>query len=104
MQTAETIFELLNKAMATKQYWVIGKAIHTLWQYQTASEQATQSTHLHNNVGFNGADAKWLSIMGEWYDKHPKVFTEKQALKSFPRLKKYCGQLAKIANSKQQAA
>lgn len=109
METKESILKMLDDAMAAKKFWIIGRACWRLWQKQTADEQATESTQLHNNQGFTGGDAKWCSKMGKFYNdgltkykmqpNSPKIFSEKQAIKTAPRLRKYANQLAKIHNA-----
>lgn len=112
--TPEMIKAMLEQAMQDGKYWVIGRACWRLWQRQTMTEQQSQSTGQTNNMGFNKPDAHWCSKMGEWYDKglntykrkpnDPKIFTQKQAAKTLPRILKYAKQLADIHNENNKAA
>ena len=112
--TPEAIKAMLNQAMADGKYWVIGRACWRLWQRQTNSEQQAQATGQDNGQGFNKPDARWCSRMGEWYNKgltqyhlkpnDPKIFSEKQAKLTLPRILKYAKQLADIHNSTHKAA
>jgi hypothetical protein len=43
----------------------IEKALVRLYQRQTASEQCSQSTHVHNGVGFKPTDAEFFSSLAQ---------------------------------------
>lgn len=77
----------------------VQRALIAIWERQTASEKASQNTHINNSVGFNGFDAGILSSFAEqlqtkgWLSTKQMVITRK-------RIMKYAGQLADIANEK----
>ena len=73
----------LQRGLETNSKWV-ERAIVVLYQRQTADEQATQSTKVHNGRGFTACDArrgsymaKWIlsgkSLNGEWLEKARKM-------------------------------
>jgi hypothetical protein len=76
------------------------KALVKLYAFQTQSEQTSQNTLYFNNVGFNGADGKFLSNVAEFYNRNGYL-SPKQIKCVRKRLLKYSGQLAKIVNGKQ---
>lgn len=73
------------------------KALLKLYNYQTQYEQSFGETVDHNNVGFNGCDAKFLSSLVEFYKKH-NYLSFKQKIYLRKKIKKYASQLARIAN------
>ena len=82
---------------------VIGKALVNLLQNQTTTEQKENTTKLHNNIGFTGADAKSGSITAKYYIKNKKLedwMMEKWLRKQksgYSRLSKYHSQLNEVA-------
>lgn len=75
------------------------KALETLINYQTASEQKFKSTHCMNGEGFTKADAKVLTSLHDFY-KNKGMLTPKQDLLLAKKIKKYAGQLCKISMHK----
>lgn len=73
------------------------KALLKLYEFQTSSEQAAQHTKYQNSVGFNGVDGKFLSNVAEFL-KRNGYLSSKQIFRVRKSLRKYAGQLAKIAN------
>lgn len=78
--------------------WAI-RGLLRIYEYQTESEKATQSTHLYNNVGFNGADAEILSSFAEQVNKG-RTLSPKQMAILFKKMPKYAGQLEKLSTPK----
>lgn len=76
------------------------KALIKLYSFQTTSEQNSQDTIYFNNVGFNGADGKFLSNVAEFYNRN-RYLSPKQIKCVRKRLLKYAGQLARIVNGEQ---
>jgi hypothetical protein len=106
-KSAETIaFETLKSEiegkLISKPAWVEA-AILALYNRQTSDEQAGGETRHDNSVGFNHADAKRMSFVAEFL-KSGKHLTYEKALNVYgPRLRKYSGQLARIALAKKAA-
>ena len=46
------------------------RALLVLFARQTAAEQSTETTHVHNNRGFTGADAGIASSMVKFYNRN----------------------------------
>ena len=67
-------------------------ALVKLYGYQTADEQVDGETKLHNDVGFNGVDAAFLSSLAKWYLNHGSL-TKKQLTMCKATLTKYVRQL-----------
>ena len=84
----ENIFDPFN----LKHRHAMMRAIRLIFEYQTMTEKQTEQTQLWNNVGFNGADAPFLSSLA----KQSYPLTVKQASRAAKQMKKYSGQLAKI--------
>jgi len=89
----EDIKELLNtNQVACIKGWI------RIYELQTEDEKQTQDTHYNNSVGFTGADAYILSGIMDNYIKCGYTLSEKQFAIIEKKIKKYAGQLAKIAN------
>lgn len=73
------------------------RGVLAIYKLQTQDEQHEKETLLNNNIGFNGADAKYLSYVAE-YLKAGKHLSGDHVTKVRKRLLKYSGQLCKIAN------
>ena len=73
------------------------KGFIRIWQLQTESEKATESTMVHNGVGFSGYDGTWMTSIGNNVIKYGQI-TEGQLNAVKKMMHKYAGQLAKIAN------
>lgn len=77
---------------------VLYGALKNLYAQQTADEQAIGETRIHNNVGFNGADSKFLSSVAEFLKK-TGFLTDKQKAVTRKKLVKYTKQLTRLANA-----
>lgn len=75
------------------------KAVIAIYNRQTSTEQSTQSTHCHNNIGFNAADARFMSYCAQYAIKH-KQLSGKFLEKARTKIIKYRKQLVDIANNK----
>jgi len=73
------------------------RAAFMLFDRQTADEQRTDSTRINNNVGFNSADAGYMSWVVKTYFGKPETMYNKTAIKLKFRLRKYSRQIAEIA-------
>ena len=88
-------------ALLTRSDKAVGRAILAIYKFQTQTEQAIGHTTDHNGVGFNGVDAEILSSFAQFYQRSG-FLTPKQLVLGRRKIMKYAGQLAKIANSKQE--
>jgi hypothetical protein len=73
-------------------------AVLTLYQCQTKEERQKQITIEHNRQGYNGIDAPFMSSLAHWIQSGREL-SEKQQKAARRVLRKYAGQLTKIANS-----
>lgn len=103
--------ERIRAKLATSDV-MVERSILKLYERQTSTEQATESTQEHNGVGFNGVDAPLLSSFATYIMRmsRPSVdgryparregarLTEKQRVIARRKLQKYAAQLARIAN------
>lgn len=76
---------------------VLYGALKRLYECQTADEQASGETRIHNGVGFNGSDARILSSMAEFLQR-AGFLTSKQKVIVRKKLVKYNKQLTRLAN------
>lgn len=86
--------------------WLM-KALLTIYDRQTAEEQATQTTKVHNHVGFTGCDGTTLSSFAEQLQRKGgiqvigadinTVFSPKQQILLKRKMVKYAKQLVDIA-------
>lgn len=68
-----------------------------IYERQTEDEKKMEQTHVDNGVGFTGADSKFMTILAKFYIQNGYLsFKQMEIVKK--RMKKYAGQLAKIAN------
>lgn len=90
--TKEEIINLLenNRTMVIR-------SLMQLYNLQTADEKGSLHTNESNGVGFNQFDSRILTSIAEFYDSH-RFLSEKQMYVVKRRIKKYAGQLTKIAN------
>lgn len=77
---------------------VLYGALKKLYSQQTADEQNTGETIENNGVGFNGADASFLSSTAEFLIK-TGFLTDKQKVVVRKKLIKYAKQLTRLANA-----
>lgn len=76
---------------------VLYRALLMLYDCQTVSEQATESTKEQNGIGFNAYDAKFLTSVSEFLKK-AGFLTDKQKYITRKKLVKYNRQLTRLAN------
>lgn len=76
---------------------VLYGAIKNLYNEQTEDEKEAGQTKHYNNVGFNGADSKFMSSVAEFLIKRGYL-TEKQKFAARKRMVKYTKQLTRLAN------
>ena len=76
---------------------MVMRSVFQLWQRQTITEQAAQETSAKNGIGFNGVDAPFLSSCAEFYQR-TGFLTQRQIASCRRKIRKYSGQLVKIAN------
>lgn len=94
----------IREQLITNDAWLI-RGIIAIFEYQTASEQASDNTSEDNGVGFNGVDGFILSRFAKFCLKiksegRKPFLTPKQKAIALKKMPKYAGQLAKIANGK----
>ena len=76
---------------------VLYGALRKLYSQQTMDEKSCGDTIEHNGVGFNGADAKFLSSTAEFLNK-TGFLTDKQKFVVRKKMIKYTKQLTRLAN------
>jgi hypothetical protein len=87
--------ELIKEKVATNPEWA-KHAIVALFNYQTAMEQAAESTQDQNKVGFNACDAEILTSFAKQV-LQGRNLTQRQLAVAFKKLPKYSNQLYRIA-------
>lgn len=86
------------KALLERSDKAVARGVVAIYHFQTDREQALEETTHQNGVGFNSADAPFLTSIACWYLKRDYL-TTKQTYRARKQLLKYSGQLAKIANA-----
>ena len=101
MEGKERVFSKQEIALKleTDIRWVL-RGVIAIFNYQTAVEQANEATCFDNGVGFTGADAMFLSSIAKQLI-NGRQMSDKQLYVIKKRMKKYAGQLARIANGRQ---
>lgn len=107
----EYINDLLNNPVEVKKIWTVDEikqylkkndrfvvnSLLKMYTLQTEDEQNEGSTTEHNNVGFNAFDAKILTSIAKQCIEN-KYITLKQVNIVYDKIKKYSGQITRIAN------
>lgn len=76
---------------------VLYGAIKKLYDEQTVDEKEAGQTKHYNNIGFNGADSKFMSSIAEFLIRRGYL-TDKQKFAARKRMVKYTKQLTRLAN------
>ena len=101
--TRESLQKMLSDSNQEYIKQVIGRALVVLFNNQTDSEKAVNSTVVHNDTGFTGADAHSGTLTAKYFLKHRtladwQVENWKKLEKSgFSRITKYHRQLNEAA-------
>ena len=87
----------IRSKLSSDEGWAL-KGLMRIYSHQTSDEQASQSTRVHNNIGFTGADAEILSSFAEQVNKG-RVLSVKQMAIVFKMMPKYARQLENVSKS-----
>lgn len=98
MNTNELTKEIITNKIDSNLNWLC-RGIVAIYEKQTADEQQAETTNKHNNVGFNGTDAKFGSSLAKQIIAGRNL-SPKQIEGAKRMMKKYAGQLLKIAKEK----
>lgn len=90
--TEQAIKKLLNENEKA-----VIRALHSIWEYQTDSEQIVGDAIEQNGIGFNKPDSFIAKKLIQKIEKEIKL-TEWEHLHLKRMMMKYAGQLARIAN------
>lgn len=88
--------EEIRKYLELDLRW-LERGVLAIYKFQTEEEKLEKDTFHSNGIGFNGADAKYLSYIAE-YLKSGKHLSGEHIKKVRHKMLKYSGQLCKIAN------
>jgi hypothetical protein len=96
--------DLIEAKMASNDVW-LNNAIVCLFRRQTEDEKNANVTRHDNDRGFNRPDSPFLTSMAKiilWARNRGKadseILTPRQRAKAVIRMRKYSGQLLRIAN------
>lgn len=92
MYTKEQILDMIDTRDAA-----VVRGVLAIYKYQTEDEKRDEFTKHNNGVGFNGPDSPFLSSLAQQYQRKG-YWSEKQLYCARKRIRKYAGQLVKIAN------
>lgn len=102
MTTTDAIKNFVKNKLSTNPKWV-ERAIIKLFERQTSDEQTSEETNHHNNVGFNGIDAKILSSFAKWLNRSANNHLSfKQLQCSYRILPKYWKQVWSLIPTEKQ--
>lgn len=94
------------KAIANSDAWLF-RAIVSIFERQTADEQAAETTAHDNGIGYNGIDAPIMSSFAKQIIEHKKGMSKfasplspRQIVMARKKMNKYAGQLLRIAQEK----
>lgn len=96
MTTKKWTKEEIAEKLMTDMVWLI-RGLLAIYDRQTEDEKHSDVTKEDNGIGFNAFDATIMSDMAKQY-KRTKYLSARQLLIVKKCMKKYAGQLAKIAN------
>lgn len=74
------------------------RGMNRIYSYQTPDEQVHGQTVEDNGLGFNGADAEFMTKLVLYYRQHGHL-TPGQMVHARKKMLKYAGQLARFANA-----
>lgn len=101
--------ESVRNKLETNDQWLI-RGLVAIYNKQEADEQVARQTKKANGVGFTGVDAFILSEFAvqviDWQEgrgKYRHALSLRQLALARKKMLKYAGQLARIANEKQEA-
>ncbi len=77
--------------------WLV-RGLLAIHARQTEEEKATETTKEQNGIGFNGVDANILTDLVNQYKRTNGYLSVRQIALIRKKMKKYAGQLARIAN------
>lgn len=98
MNTNELTKEIIQNKLETNITWLL-RGVVAIYEKQTADEKNTDSTNRTNGVGFTGADARFGSSIAKRLIAGGGV-TPNQLVACKKMMKKYAGQLLRIAKEK----
>lgn len=90
--------EIIKEKLSTDIHW-IERALVVLHNKQTNQEQNKGTTLIHNDVGFNGVDGRYLSYCAKWV-KNGNHLNEKHMRKCGEKLPKYWKQISNAIKEK----
>jgi hypothetical protein len=93
--TKEARRQFVRAKLQTNKVWAL-RALELIYSYQTSDEQEHECTSYRNDMGFNGADAEFLSSLAKQYETK-KFLSDKQMIYVYKKIPKYAGQV--IASS-----
>jgi len=101
-KTNQVIDKAFIVKMLTENNAWLYRGLVSIYNCQTADEQAADVTSHDNGIGFSGADAQFLSSLAKQVIRRG-FLTPTQLTFARSKMKKYAGQLLRIAESKVQA-
>lgn len=107
--TRKWMIDYINTQPRPKVERMVGRALVALLRRQTEAEQIMNSTTLHNDVGFTGADGRSGCLTAKSYLKNKRLLDwqlnkwTKPNKRGIPRIAKYWKQLDEVAKEREQA-
>ncbi len=108
--TRQWMVDYINKAKPERVNTMVGRALVGIFRRQTDHEKATNTTKVHNNIGFTGADAYSGSMSAKSFMERGTLMDWqverwiKPNKRGVPRIAKYHAQLNDIAVNRRRSA
>jgi len=90
--------EYVKGKLATSTQWAL-RCLMLVYGNQTKDEQMVGITHHHNNKGFTGTDAEFMTSLAQQYEKRNSL-SPKQMGHLMKRMKKYHTQVLAVTDEK----
>ena len=102
LKTKKDKIAFLKQKLGTNYAWAL-RGLVRIYEFQTASEQASGYTQDWNGVGFSGADSEILSSFAQQVEEKRFAGSPKQCAILFKKMPKYARQLMNIADADAKA-
>lgn len=96
--TKKLVKEYLRDKLSTSDAWAL-RCLEVIYDNQTPSEQATDSTNCYNNIGFTGIDADILSSIAKQYRSKGQLSPKQMEIVK-RKAPKYWRQIATLTDRK----
>ena len=94
--TKQQIRDYVKRQLSTNPAWAL-QGLVKIFDFQTEEEKEYESTHVHNGVGFTGADGEILASFAKQYRNRGSL-SPKQMDLLYKKMPKYWKQIISISD------